>query len=80
MTRPSRPNVDPEAICAAPGTVLDVCRVRSATAVEASTRDDTAPDAAMITIDVGECAGRAEITEDSSSPIYCSGAGQKHPY
>lgn len=53
MTRPSRPNVDVETVCAASGAALAVraaCPAPDMAAVEASTRDVTTADAAMMTI------------------------------
>ena len=57
MTRPSKPNVDVETVCAASGVALAVRRACSALAmvvVDASTRDVTTPDDAMITKVVSE--------------------------
>lgn len=56
MTRPNKPNVDVETIFAASGAEMGVCTACTAldmAAVEASTRDVTAMDAAMITTVVG---------------------------
>jgi len=52
MTRPSKPNVDVEAVsvaCCATTGVARTCFAFDMTAVEASTIDVAAPDAAMIT-------------------------------
>ena len=76
--RPSKPNVDVETVCAVSGVALAVRRARSA-AVEASTRDVTAPDDAMIRTESSEGIKRVKVTEYGPPQIYRKGAGHEHP-
>ena len=66
-TRPSRPNVDLVTVSEASGAVMGVRRACSAldmAAVEASTRDVTTPDVAMITTVVGVGERDAQMQEN----------------
>lgn len=82
ITRPSRPNVDVDRVCAASGAPLAVCKAcftLGTAAVEASTRDVTALEDAMITEGFEEGIECVEITECSPPQICREGAGHKHP-
>jgi hypothetical protein len=82
VTRPSKPNVDVETVCAASGVALTVRRACSAlamAAVDASTRDVTTPDDAMITKVVGEGLKCKKITGCNPPQIYRKDAEHRHP-